>query len=523
MRARGRYKPPGEPRRADILPRGLVMGPALNTGWAGDPISGLGKVSERSPLGFPFLPTIYGMGAYNWWSFHVYRIPGATTGRPQTREFLVYTGSSPSVGKTLAKEGSGTDWYIEYIAGPKIKLNHWDGSYQTLTSTTTIAANTLYHVVYTNSGAAGANVIKLYINGVLEDSKTIGTASWSGDYYLGSDGGDDGTILMATAAVGAEWTIDEVRERYREPYSHLEWDDDWRRTFGPTSASLSISLTGIGSTFSAGTLIASRSLPLTGSAITGSAGTLLPTRSLPLTGSAATASAGTVTASRSLPLTGSAATATPGTLTANRSLPITGSASTLSAGTVTPARTLALSGQALSSAAGTVATSRVLSITGLAITSAAGTVTPGLAVAIAGAAMTLSAGSLAYSARFTLVGIGTVSASGAVGVSGGATTGVDAALTGIQMRVLPGNVKVTGGTRWSPSQPAAVVPPSMVGNSLQPPPRLTGNAEVDTRAIQQWLATLYDKLIKEANVLGRLADHEKRLAAIEAANDNRTT
>lgn len=412
--------------------------------------------------------------------------------------FINQNGTDASIfDRQLALRASGVFSFVVFT-----------GTIDFTTGATAFPSGAVVHVAATYDGTT----YRLYVNGVLDGTGTYGAAyggftnpAFSIGFQQTATGGGGGpfnqsthTLLLAAMAdraldAGEIWRR---AERPRGNAARLFF------TFGAGSAGVTVSLTGIGSTFSAGTLIANRSLPLTGSAITGGAGTL----------------------------------------TANRSLPITGAASTLSAGTVTPGMSFALSGQALSSAAGTVATSRVLAITGqaitsgigtvsigsdvavaltgLAITSASGTVTPGLSVAIAGSAMTLSAGSLAYSARFTLVGIGTASASGSVGVSGGAT-GVDAALTGIQMRVLPGNVKVTGGTRWSPSQPAAVVPPSMVGNTLQPPPRLTGNAEMDTRAIQQWLSTLYDKLIKEANALGRLADHEQRLAAIEAAaNDN---
>ena len=63
----------------------------------------------------------------------------------------------------------------------------------------------------------------------------------------------------------------------------------------------------------------------------------------------------------------------------------------------------------------------------------------------------------------------------------------------------------------------------MVGNTLQPPPRLVGDPAADNRAIQQWLQTLYDHVIKRDNVLGRIADHENRIASLEASNDNGST
>ena len=54
------------------------------------------------------------------------------------------------------------------------------------------------------------------------------------------------------------------------------------------------------------------------------------------------------------------------------------------------------------------------------------------------------------------------------------------------------------------------------GNALLPPPRATGNAEVDLRAALRYITTLYDQLIVGGNVLGTLTDHEARLLALES-------
>lgn len=241
-----------------------------------------------------------------------------------------------------------------------------------------------------------------------------------------------------------------------------------------------------------------------------------------LTGVASTMSAGTVSPTLGMAPSGSAATSSAGTLTSALGSSVAGSAGTAADGTVGATLGASPSGSAATSAAGSVSGALGVTASGSAGTSSPGTVGPTIGMTVAGSALTMSAGLLAYTIGFILTGIASTVAGGTLATSGGDTEAARS-LTGIQMRALPGNVRVTGGTPWSPSQPAAVVPPSMVGNTLQPPPRLTGNAEVDTRAIQQWLSTLYDKLIKEANALGRLADHEQRLAAIEAdANDNST-
>lgn len=88
-------------------------------------------------------------------------------------------------------------------------------------------------------------------------------------------------------------------------------------------------------------------------------------------------------------------------------------------------------------------------------------------------------------------------------------------LRGELMRVLPGNVRVRGGTRWVEPTAQAVALPSTIDNTLPPPPRLVGDPRLDTQAQQQWLATVYDQMVKRMNVLGRVSDHEERLARLE--------
>jgi hypothetical protein len=200
---------------------------------------------------------------------------------------------------------------------------------------------------------------------------------------------------------------------------------------------------------------------------------------------------------------------------------ITGAAMTAAAGTLAAALSVAVAGAAGTSAAGTLTSAIASAVSGAAATVAAGTATAVIGMALTGAGLTMSAGLLAYTIGFTLTGAASTAAGGALATSGG-DTAAERSLTGISMTALPGNVRVTGGTRWRPQAAQAVVPPSMAGNTLPPPPRLVGSPQVDNRAIQQWLQTLYDRLVKEGNILGRVPDHERRLAALEQDNDPST-
>lgn len=449
-----------------------------------------------------------------------------------TMEALVQIGTvqNENILSFVNNGGSDSSTFERQIAFRSTGVFHFyvfTGGINIITGTATAVAGDIVHVAATYDGTT----YRLYVNGALDASSALGAAfggytnpSLTAGYQNVATGGGGSTTNQSTHTLLLAAMADRA----------LDASEIWRRaerprgsaarlffTFGAGSAGVTVSLTGIASTFSAGTLIANHDSPLTGAAITGSAGTVVPQHTSAISGSAGTLSAGTVAPASSLALSGSAATASAGTLTAARSLALTGQAITSAAGTLAIGLSLAISGQAITSGIGTVSIGSdvAVALTGLAITSATGTVTPGLSVAIAGSAMTLSAGSLAYSARFTLAGISTASASGSVGISGGGST-VDAALTGLSMTVSPGNVRVTGGTKWVPQAARAVAIATAVGNTLPPPPRLTGDAKTDIQAQGQWLATLYDQLVKVNNVFGRINDHETRIATLEASNDN---
>lgn len=193
---------------------------------------------------------------------------------------------------------------------------------------------------------------------------------------------------------------------------------------------------------------------------------------------------------------------------------LSGISLTASAGSVEEGISVAATGSAATSAAGTPTSAIASALAGSAGTASAGTATSGIGMSLAGEALTVSAGSLAYSIGFTLTGISSATAGGTISSSGGDTE-TERALTGISMSALPGNVRVTGGTRWVPQEARAATVATSAGNTMPPPPRLTGDAQTDIRAQQQYLQTFYDQFVKVNNVLGRINDHETRIAALE--------
>lgn len=52
-------------------------------------------------------------------------------------------------------------------------------------------------------------------------------------------------------------------------------------------------------------------------------------------------------------------------------------------------------------------------------------------------------------------------------------------------------------------------------NTILPPPRLSGDNTKDIAALQRYAMDLYNAFVLINNVLGKLADHEARIAALE--------
>jgi hypothetical protein len=200
-----------------------------------------------------------------------------------------------------------------------------------------------------------------------------------------------------------------------------------------------------------------------------------PDETVTLTGIALTASSGSVTEGIAVAASGSAATSAAGSAAAALGETVAGSAATVAAGTAGSGITAGATGVSGTAAAGSVAGALGALALGVALAASAGTATSGIGMAVTGAtAMTVSAGSVAYTIGFILTGAASTATGGTLGTEGGDTTAARS-LTGISMTALPGNVRVTGGVRWTPQVPRAATIATADGNTLPPPPRLTGN------------------------------------------------
>ena len=53
------------------------------------------------------------------------------------------------------------------------------------------------------------------------------------------------------------------------------------------------------------------------------------------------------------------------------------------------------------------------------------------------------------------------------------------------------------------------------GNTILPPPRLTGNPQADAIAMQRWLNLLYDQMIVVSNVIGQITTDETKITTLQ--------
>lgn len=56
----------------------------------------------------------------------------------------------------------------------------------------------------------------------------------------------------------------------------------------------------------------------------------------------------------------------------------------------------------------------------------------------------------------------------------------------------------------------------MAGNTLLRPPRLTGDPQKDALTVQRWMQDMFLFLVDTLDLANTLADHETRIAALEA-------
>lgn len=60
------------------------------------------------------------------------------------------------------------------------------------------------------------------------------------------------------------------------------------------------------------------------------------------------------------------------------------------------------------------------------------------------------------------------------------------------------------------------------GNTIPPPPRLSGNWQQDYGAIVEWLNQIYQVIGVESNITGTQEDLDRRVKALEAENSDLT-
>jgi len=147
-----------------------------------------------------------------------------------TREFLyepLGTGTDYAIIVTAEAPGDGQrDRSVSVNTSNLFNAYVYDGSTQNITSTTSVALNTQYHVAVTISSAG----FRIYVNGVLEDSDAGVTSAYtayaSPELVIGygnnisATSGHNGRLYMLN-----DWTVAltdaEIKERAYDPYGHL--------------------------------------------------------------------------------------------------------------------------------------------------------------------------------------------------------------------------------------------------------------------------------------------------------------
>lgn len=127
-------------------------------------------------------------------------------------------------------------------------------------------------------------------------------------------------------------------------------------TAAAVSLDVTVALTGISGTFTAGSIIPSSTVPLVGATGTFTAGALTPSASIPLGGQSGTFTAGSLTPSMSVPLVGQTGTFTTGTITTGSDVTValTGLSATFTPGSLVPSIDVPLTGSTATFTPGTI-------------------------------------------------------------------------------------------------------------------------------------------------------------------------
>ena len=403
-------------------------------------------------------------------------IGSAPVAAANTSGVKVQTTGTPSVGwQACAAEFSGITNTVDQSA-----TNVAAGSTTSLTVTlgsATTNANDLLCMVYgADTTTTGTSVTKPTVDGsntntqeLLNVSATTNTSIEASYYILSSTGthpvvwsyssdssGSYAGVVVAFKGAGTNAGGNPVvigsgpgRSPTNSRFKQFKLDAT------PTSSAVSLALTGVTGTGSAGTLGVSVDKPLTGVTGTGSAGTVAPSASIALTGVSATGSAGTVSVSVDKALTGVTGTGSVGTLGVNVDTALTGVTGTGSVGTVTPSSgfVVALTGVSATGSAGTLGVAVDKALTAVSATGSVGTVSTSATVTLNGVSATGSVGSVGVNVDTALTGL---TATGSLGTVTPSVAGdITLALTGV---TATGSVGVVGVINETPVAAPAETP-----------------------------------------------------------------
>jgi len=295
---------------------------------------------------------------------------------------------------------------LYYSSGAKLVAHTFDGASKNVTGATTIQTGTLYLL---GASADGTN-LRVWVNGIQDGSVA------SGNTYTGYASPAFG-LARKTPGWGF---LESAHTRFA---GKLFWAGLWNRaltqqewlrlaadpnvlfvrpkawTYAVASGDVTVALTGIGMTASAGTLTPSNSVAMTGLASTASQGSVAPVLTVPITGQSITFSQGSMSPSLSVALSGSAVTTATGTLTPTTGLVIelTGQSASFSQGSMRVSSSVSLTGQSHTASQGSLTPAMSLAISGQAVTFSQGTIRPGISIALSGQAATTAQGAITAS------------------------------------------------------------------------------------------------------------------------------
>jgi hypothetical protein len=252
----------------------------------------------------------------------------------------------------------------------------------------------------------------------------------------------DGLMAMGFIAADAmplaflsDWATD--------PWGPFRYWDEAKVVYAKAGGNVTLALTGVTATGTAGALSPSVAAALTGTSAAGAIGSVTAGADVTaaISGVSATATTGSLGVDRTKALSGVSATGQVGTGNVTRNSALSGASASAQSGTVTQSRAVALAGAPVTGAVGSVGATQagVASLTGTPATASAGTATASLSVAATGVSGSGQVGAPAVARESTIAGVGASSTVGSVGLS------VTVALSGITATASVGTVVVPSG------------------------------------------------------------------------------